>query len=170
MKFIERIKEVVGSELLLKDLMSIPSIGVNDEMISKEEEMLPRSLSNNHRLLLKTWNGIDLDRVRVYGIGETEEFIKPLGKEYEAWKEIVDEVAAKMGGKVVLFADDPAGFMYFELESGPIIQLDTDGGSMTKVAEDMSDFFLNYLFGERANEYSGDDWLQELIDAKIIPE
>ena len=54
--------------------------------------------------------------------------------------------------------------------SPELIQLDTDGGSMTKVAEDMSDFFLNYLFGERANEYSGDDWLQELIDAKIIPE
>ena len=168
MDFIERIKKVIESGLLLDELMTIPSSKAIDMIVDAEEKMLPRPLSTYHRAFLNVWNGADLDRVRVHGTGETEEFIKSLSREHQEWKEVIDEVVNKVDEKVVLFADDPAGFMYFELESGRIIQLDTDGGSITQVAEDMNDFFLNYLFGKRANEYAGDDWLQELKDAKII--
>jgi len=168
MGFIERIKEVIESGVLLEDLMTIPLAGATDMMIDEEENVLPRPLSKYHRAFLQSWNGADMDKIRVHGVGKTEEFIKPLSREHQEWDEIIDEVARKLENKVILFADDPAGFMYFELENGPIIQLDTDGGATEVIAENMSDFFLNYLFGKRANEYAGDDWLQELIDAKIV--
>ena len=150
-------------------MSDIPSKGATLAMITDEEDKLPRPLSTYHKNFLNTWNGANLDFIRVYGVHEVENtFLKELGAEHQEWQEIIDEVANKVEKKVILFADDISGFMYFELENGSILELDTDGGDTEIISKDMSDFFLNYLFGERANEYSGDDWLQELKDAKII--
>lgn len=164
MEFIEHIKKVIKSGILLESLMSIPTKGATKELINIEEKSMPRMLSQQHRLFLEIWNGADLDIIRVYGVGETEEFIKMLAREHKEWKDIIQE----LGDQVILFADDPAGFMYFETKDGSIIKLDTDGGKVEKISEDMNDFFLNYLFGRNAAEYAGEGWLQELKDANLI--
>ena len=165
MEFIERLKKVVDSGILSEGLSDISKQNATQNMIDKEEECLPRKLSHYHRKFLETWNGSNFDFIRVYGVGKTEnEFIKSLCNEHKEWEEIIEEVEKES----IFFADDISGFMYFELKDFTIVQLDTDGGGIEKVADDMNDFFLNFVFGKRAYEYAGDDWLQELVDAKII--
>ncbi len=102
----------------------------------------------------------------MYGVCGTEnEFIRELAKECGEWHE---EVISEIEGNPILFADDADGDMYLELEDGRIIQLDSEFTELDVVATDMSDFFLNYIFGERANEYLGDEWLEELKSYDII--
>ncbi len=163
-KFIERIEKIINSGILSKNLSDIPNNGATNTMIENEEKLLPRPLSKQHKAFLKRWNGANLDFMRVLGVHPVEsEFMEELAKEFLEWKNLFEE----MNNKVIYFANDVSGFMYFELEDGSIIQLDTDGGGMEKVAKDMNDFFLNYLFGERANEFM-EDWLNELKKFKIL--
>lgn len=165
MEFIDRLEKVIESGILNQGFPRISKNGATDEMIKNEEKKLSRPLSEQHKALLRRWNGSNFDFIRVLGTYPVKnDFLEELAKEYVEWKEIVDEV----GNKVIYFANDVSGFMYFELEDGSIIDLDNDGGGIDKVAEDMNDFFLNYLFGARADEYAGMEWLQELQDAGIV--
>jgi len=165
MEFINRIEKVIESGILEQGFPRIPKNGATNKMIENEEKKLSRPLSEQHKAFLKRWNGANLDFMRVLGTHPVEnEFMEELAKEYTEWKEIVDEV----GNKAIYFANDITGFMYFEREDGSIVSLDTDGGSIDKEAEDMNDFFLNYIFGERANEYADTEWLDELKEAGII--
>ena len=165
MDFIKRIERVVDSEILSKNMSDISLTGSTEEMLGDVESLLSRPLSEQHKIFLGRWNGANLDFIRIYGAYEVKNpFIRELGEEYREWKEIVDEISSS----AILFADDISGFMYFELEDGSIVQLDTDGGDVEEVAEDMSDFFLNYVFGKRAEEYAGKDWFDELREANII--
>jgi len=166
MDFIERIKNIINSGVLDDGFPRISSEGATDDMIEKEEKKLNRSLSNYHKQFLRRWNGANLDFIRVYGVHKTEnEFIKELAKEYEEW---IEEIISDIEGNPIFFADDASGTMYFELEDGRIVELDPEFTGLNVIAEDMQDFFLNYLFGERANEYMGDEWKQKLKDASII--
>lgn len=166
MDFIERIEKVIKSGILSKNLSDFASYGATDEMIVNEEKKLHRKLSNLHKHFLKRWNGSNLDYIRVYGVNQTEnEFIKELAEENQEW---YDEITSEIDGNPIMFADDAGGSMYFEFEDGTIGMLDSDGWELTIVASDMRDFFLNYLYGERANEFMGGDWVQELKDAKVI--
>ena len=163
-KFLGRIEQVIKSGILNEGFPRIPNSGATDKMIENEEKLLPRPLSEQHKVFLKKWNGANLDFMRVLGTNPVEsEFMEELAKEYLEWKNLFEE----MNDKVIYFANDVSGFMYFELEDGSIVQLDTDGGEMEKVAKDINDFFLNYLFGERANEFM-EDWLNELKKFKIL--
>ena len=165
MEFIDRIKKVLNSELLSKDLSDIPTNGASEAMIKKEEEKLPRKLSLQHKEFLKNWNGANLDFIRVFGVHPVEnDFLKELAKENKEWEDVVKEV----GENSIYFANDITGFMYFELEDGSIVYLDTDGGEIKKVADDINDFFLNYIFGKRADEYGDTEWLDELKEYEII--
>jgi len=165
MEFIERIEKVLKRDILSKNLSDIPKNGATDKMIEDEEKKLPRPLSEQHKAFLKRWNGANLDFIRVLGTHPVEnEFLEELAKENLEWKEIIKEI----GKNAIYFANDITGFMYFELEDGSIVKLDTDGGSIKKVAKDMNDFFLNYIFGNRAAEYGDTEWLDELKEAGII--
>ncbi len=166
MNFIERIESIINSGLLNDGFPRIPRKGATDKMIEEEEKKLNRPLSNHHKQLLKKWNGINLDFIRIYGVHKTEnEFIKELAIEYEEW---IEEIINEIEGNPIFFADDVGGFMYFELEDGRIVQLDPEFTGLYPIASDMRDFFLNYLFGERANEYLGDEWLEKLKIKNII--
>lgn len=166
MDFIKKIENVIRADLLSKNLSDIPLYGVTDEMIQEEEKKLNRPLSNYHKQFLKRWNGANLDFIRVYGVHRTEnEFIKELAIEYKEW---IEEIISDIEGNPIFFADDTAGFMYFELEDGKIVELDSEFSGLNIIADNMRDFFLNYLFGERANEYMGDEWKQQLKKKGII--
>jgi len=165
MEFIDRLEKVIGSGILNQGFPRISKNGATEAMIESEEKNLSRPLSEQHKALLRKWNGSNFDFIRVLGTHPVEnDFLKELAKEYIEWKEIVDEV----GDKAIYFANDITGFMYFELEDGTIVLLDTDGGGIRKKAEDMNDFFLNFLFGERADEYAGSEWLDELKEYGIV--
>jgi len=164
-EFIDRIRKVINSGILESGFPRIPSNGASEAMIKKEEEKLPRKLSLQHKEFLKNWNGANLDFIRVLGTHPVEsEFMEELAKENKEWEDVKKEV----GENSIYFANDITGFMYFELEDGSIVYLDTDGGEIKKVADDMNDFFLNYIFGKRADEYGDTEWLDELKEAGII--
>jgi hypothetical protein len=164
MDFIEKLEKVIESGILSDGLSDIPSKGATDIQISMAEENLGRKLSTQHKRLLERWNGANFDFIRVLGIAPLEsEFLEDLIKENKEWKEVVDEI----GDNALYFANDVSGFMYFELGDGSIVQLDTDGGTIEKVADDMEDFFNNYLFGERGEEYMS-GWLDELKEYGVI--
>lgn len=166
MDFIDRIESIINGGLLSDGFLRISLKGATDEMILKEEKKLNRPLSNYHKQFLKRWNGANLDFIRIYGVHKTEnEFINELAIEYEKW---IEEIISEIEGNPIFFADDPAGFMYFELEDGRIVELDPEFTGLNPIATDMRDFFLNYLFGERANEFIGDEWKQQLKDASIF--
>ncbi len=164
--FLERIEKVIESGLLSKGLSDISSYGATEDMIKEEEKKLNRLLSNYHKEFLKRWNGANLDFIRIYGVNKTEnEFIKELAKEYEEWTE---EIISDIEGNPIFFADDAAGFMYFELEDGRIVYLDPEFTGLYPVASDMRDFFLNYLFGERSDECSGEEWKEQLKEKGVF--
>lgn len=90
------------------------------------------------------FDGVDLDVIRLFSCAQLE--------------------SAESG---ILFAADPAGFSCCVQDSGEILVLDHDGGRSTTVAESMEAFIGSYLFGERAAEFGGSEWYQELVKAKI---
>jgi hypothetical protein len=164
--YIKRIEDVINSGVLLQGFPRIPDVGASDEMIKAEETKLNRSLSDYHKQFLKQWNGANLDFIRVYGVHKTEsEFIKELGTEYAEW---IDDVISEIEGNSILFADDAGGNMYFELEDGRIAYIDSEFSGLNVIAVDMRDFFLDFLFGDRADQYLGDAWKQELKQNGII--
>lgn len=164
--YLQRIERVINSGVLDQGFPRVPKSGADQMMVEAEEEKLNRPLSDYHKQFLKHWNGANLDFIRIYGVHETEnEFIKELAKEYKEW---VEDIISKIEGNPILFADDAGGNMYFELEDGRIAYIDSEFSGLNVIATDMRDFFLNFLFGERADQYLGADWKQELKQKGII--
>ena len=90
------------------------------------------------------WDGADLDVIRI---------VKP-----------ADLRKDEFG---VVFGSDPSGFVYRFNAAGEVLQEDTDGGDLEIVAKDFRDFIFGFVFGARAAEFAGEDWLDELRNAGI---
>ncbi len=154
------IEKAISSGVLLEDMTVIPKLGSSDSDIQREENLLPRPLSNNHVTLLKKWNGMNLDVIRLYGCGSVHEELKQLSSCQMG-------VLSELEGNVV-FGDDPAGFMYAEKDDGTILSVQTSSGEIKEVAQNMDDFFERLVFGKDAREFGGEDWEEELIDTAIL--
>jgi len=160
MNFLKKIKIVLHSNLLIKELTVIPRKGASLDEIEEEENFTIRPLSPQHRELLQTWNGIDLDVIRFYGCGEMEHTLKSLRDQ-----QIFLPGAIQKG---IIIGSDPSGFLYIEDEKGSISYFDVDGGEILKIAFSLDDFICNYLFGTRAKEFGGEEWEMELKEHNII--
>lgn len=168
MKFIDKIQKVIDNniDLLMPEFILVPSKGATDKMINDAEKQLSRRLSDQHKFLLKKWNGIELDYIKIFGVFKTESFnighIFELVDKNKEYKEFVDEV----GEQTILFADDASGFMYFENKNGSIFYYDPDYHKIKKIANDMDHFFDECVFGEKSEEYFG--WIEELKANNIL--
>lgn len=160
MRAVTVIEKAISSNVLLEDMTVIPRLGSNDSDIQREEFFLPRPLSNKHVALLKKWNGINLDVIRLYGCGNVHEELKSLSS-------CQTGVLSELEGNVV-FGDDPAGFMYAEKDDGTILSVQTSSGEIKEIAQNMDDFFERLIFGKDARKFAGKDWEEELVDAKIL--
>ncbi len=69
---------------------------------------------------------------------------------------------------VVLFGDDPSGFIYGENKYGEILSFDTQSGNVKLIAADMEEFFTELLFGPDAARFAGQEWLEELRAAGLL--
>ena len=138
--FLER---VLASNLLVADLVQAGECGATDDELAMAPP-LPAEL----RDLLAWRNGLDLEVVRLHGVGDA-----------------VSRVT-RWDSSAVEFASDPAGFVYLAREDGAIVSVDHDGGEQRVVAKSVDDFLRGYIFGPRAAQFGGDDWDRE-VRAKV---
>lgn len=150
---VQVITRALDSGVLAPDLSYVPAEGASAEMIAKEERALGRRLSPQHVAVLRRWNGLDLEVLRLYGCGDVPPRIRRLAE--NQWP---DEWPVEG----IIIGSDPAGFMYLEDSAGNILSLDHDGGEVKTLASGVDDFFGRLVFGEDAHLFAGDDWKEEL--------
>ena len=141
----ELLEHVLASDLLQSDLVRVAEQGATSEQL-KSAPQLPSQL----RELLLWRNGLDLDVVRLHGIGTVGRRVERVQFD---------------GTESVLFASDPAGFQYSFKEDGSVNCYDHDGGKVKVVAASVDDFLRGYVFGSRACEFGGDEWASEVAAA-----
>lgn len=153
MTAVTTIGRVLSSGLLDPDLSTIVGRGATEAEIRAAEDFLGRELSGGFRAVLGHWNGIDLDVLRLYGVGTTDPGIGNI--------ETCQLPAGTSRGSVVI-GSDPSGFVYLERVDGQILQLDTDGNAVKPVASDFDDFIDRLVFGVDAARFGGDAWADEI--------
>lgn len=160
MSAIERIQAVLDARVLVPQLMVVPTTGAMESEIDNEQLLLGRSFCADHVEILRRWNGIGLEVVRLFGCGDSAgqsgrisalQFISGYGVE----------------GAIAVGAD-PSGFIYIQLADQRLFSLDSDGGEVTQVAKDLDDFFERLVFGTDASSFAGEEWLADLRSAGII--
>lgn len=160
MKSIAVIERVLRSGVLLSEMLIVPCRGATSEELASEQELLGISLCSEHITLLRRWNGIGLDVLRLFGCGVHSSKVGRLSDLQ------VPSIQGRRGGLVI--GTDPAGFVYSQEASGSIWQLDTDSGARKQVAPSMDDWLGRVVFGEGASEFGGLEWVEELRKAHLL--
>src|SRR3984893_2190154 len=169
MAAVEVIEKVLGTlpaGPLMSSMVDVPARGARHEELAAEEKLLPRRLSGRHRDLLQRWNGINLDMIRVYGVGQTDPAIMRLSRSQL-------DISQDFPGWIV-FASSPAGFVYAEDSDGVIHSYDTQAmaspaGAAKVVASDIDDFFSRFVFGSDSDKFCEGDWKPLLLKAGVFP-
>jgi hypothetical protein len=144
---------VRAARLISPELSTIPAAGASAEGLRRLESKLKRPLSAQHRDLLLTWNGLDLDVIRIFGVPPVVQGINDLLE----WQELVPE-----GEGNIAFGGDPSGFLYFENRNGTILSWDHDGGGIEVRAPCINEFIDEVVFGARGESFMGEEWLNRL--------
>lgn len=160
MNAIATIRKVIDSGILESALVSIPSRGATEQEIADEQRLLRLDLCPDHLQILRQWNGVDLEVIRLFGCGEDA---SPPGRLSENQTPMAVE-----GVTAIIVGSDPAGFFYSQLADGRIVSIDTDGGENRFVAYGFDDFISRLVFGREADRFAGDEWLVELRRAGIV--
>jgi hypothetical protein len=160
MSAVDKIDRVLRANVLRKGLTYIPQRGATDIEIAAANKALQRPLSTRHTALLRRWNGLNLEVVRLYGATETPGEIRALAEAQLAM------LAATQ--RAIVFGDDPAGFVYAELTDGRIVLWDSDLGDIEVVAANMDEFFDRLVFGADADQFAGEGWRSRLEAAKVL--
>lgn len=160
MSSVSIIEKVINSEVLLEEMLVLPKIGNSNEGFIQEETSLVRNLSDSHKSILRKWNGFNLDVIRLYGCGVVHEELKRLSTCQTG------PLTEREG--VIVFGDDPVGFVYGEQVDGSILSEDTSTGDVKVIAKNMDDFFERLVFGVDAVEFGGIEWEDELKDAGVL--
>lgn len=142
-EFVER---VLASSLLTQELVRMSEHGASQA----ELDAAPR-LPIDLREVLAWRNGLDLDVIRLHGVGTQGLVLERT--DLPGWPD------------TVVFASDPAGFQYFLDPEGKVLCYDHDGGEIHEVAENVDDFIRGYIFGPRAREFAGEEWAREVDTA-----
>lgn len=144
---------VRAPRLISNHLSTVPETGASAEALRSVESKLQRPLSAQHRALLLTWNGLDLDVIRIFGVPPVTQGIKDLLE----WQELVPA-----GKGNIAFGDDPSGFLYFESLDGFVLAWDHDGGEIKVMASCINEFIDEVVFGARGDSFMGEEWLSRL--------
>lgn len=137
------IRRVLSSGLLTPQLVYVPSSGAQSSDLSQTK------LTDDLRELLEWRNGLDLDVIRVHGLGEVEPGITP---------------AVIHANGSLEFASDPSGFRYLLGGDGSVSSMDHDGGAIEKITDSVDSFFRMFVFGHRAVEFAGADWAHDVAE------
>jgi hypothetical protein len=156
----EKIAAVVKANLLSPGLTIVPDRGASEDEIREEEAKLGTTLRQDHLEILRRWNGIALEVIRLFGCGTAARTIGRLS-------DFQLKTVPKLVNGVVI-GSDASGFVYVQKRDGQLISYDTDGGEVEYLAESIDDFFERLVFGPEAASFAGAEWLQELRDSGIV--
>lgn len=160
MSTVDTIEIVLNTNLLMKDMIVIPSRGATEDEIRNEQLLLGRVICPDHGAILRRWNGIVLDVIRLFGCGDDTGEVRRLSA-----MQLNGEFDA---GKGLVVGSDAAGFVYFQRENCEVFSLDTDGGSFKKIADNLDELFEYFVFGPGAASFAGEEWLSELREFGIV--
>lgn len=153
MSAISIVEKVLSSELLNSNLILVPDSAVLSEEIEKEESLLNRTFSLQHKKFLQRWNGIDLEVIRLYCCGNQKERLRRLA----------DEQISSLNQSFLVIGSDSSGFVYLERNTDfQIFVFDTQSDEIKYLADNFDDLFEKVVFGEEAKEFLGEDWFNEL--------
>jgi hypothetical protein len=153
--FLEKqIPKLLSAEILISSLVVIPSSGAKIEDIDAEELKIGLSLSGSYRSFLQRWNGLNLDVIRFFGVGNVVHGIPRLSEK----QQIFDSA-----GNFIFIVNDPAGFALAENREGHIYSFDHDGGEIEMVCKNFDTFVIDYLFGKDSNKFMGEEWQGQVV-------
>lgn len=155
----EVIERVLKTNVLKKSLTYVSERGATIQELSELSKHLPRPLSNTHLSILKRWNGLNLEILRIYGAS-------PIPGELRGLSETQFPQLANLPDTIV-FGDDPSGFIFAEAKGGEVISYDVSSDEMEIIATSLDDFFTRLVFGKDAAKFAGDKWLSELRRAGL---
>lgn len=138
------IEKLVDSGVLGKGLTEISKAGATDIDLESVKERVGSKLDPELVAFLRSFDGANLDVVRVYPCRRLN-----------------------MAEHGLEFADDPAGFVYYVTGSGEVVCEDTDGGGVKTLAMSVTEFIHSYIFGARSREFAGEEWHEQLVRAGI---
>lgn len=161
MSAVDIISRVISAGVLSESLTYVPKGGASNDDIKFVESKLRRKISEQHRILLERWNGINLDVVRVYGATATKGELKGI-------LDVQEMLDHEAGERLTAFCESPAGMIYFEDADGSILMLDLDGDGVERVASGINDFFDRFVFGRDAAQFAGSEWFNELKEGGVL--
>ena len=159
MSSFERIKQLLESGALCAELTRVPERGASSGEIADVEERVKRPLSAPVRNVLSTWNGIDIEILRIHGCGNDPR-LRPI--------ETAQRYLPEAPEGTLVIGSDPAGFAYLEMQDGRILSYDSDGGEVKTLAADFDDFICRLVLGPDAAEFAGEDWASDLKQASFL--
>jgi hypothetical protein len=159
MSMIEIIEKAINSKVLIESLILIPKVGATLDEIKEEESLLGKPFSDYHKTLLRKWNGMDLDIIRIYCCGKPSNRIKRI------FEEQINQLNSQ---GFIVFGSDPSGFIYLENDKAEIFSFDTDGGELEFLAKNLDEFFTNLVFGVHSDKFLGEDWKNSLMNADFF--
>ena len=154
MRTIKKLQAVIKSGLLIDDLIVIPSRGATAKDIVEEEGLLQRTLSKQHRSLLKNWNGLALEVIRLFGCGPQAGEVGRLS-DFQVPQESAQT-------EMVTIGSDASGFAYLEYSDGRIYSLDTSNGNVRLLSDCFDSFICDFVFGSDGEHFAGPEWMEEL--------
>jgi hypothetical protein len=157
---VDKITRVLTTDLLSSELTVIPRRGATDLELAEEQIRLGKQLCSDHIAILRRWNGLDLELVRLFGCGSD---CRSPGRLADRQSGIPGSIT---GGIIV--ANDPAGFVYIQLSDRRLMCYDPDGGEVSKLSASLDEFIDQVVFGLGAASFAGEEWLGELQDAGIV--
>lgn len=160
MSAVRTIKRVLKAGILLRDLTILPGRGARDVEIRQEELLLGRPLCPDHAAVLREWNGIALDVIRLFGCGDLTGEVGRLA-DYQVSTDF------GVSGAIVV-GSDASGFAYVQAADGMVLSFDSLGGGTKALARDMDDFIDRLVFGPDAAAFAGEGWLDELRASGIV--
>lgn len=158
MTAVTTIEKVIQSGILNRNLSEIPKNGADFTQLAELEDSLPRAISKMHKQILGAWDGLNLEVIRIYGAGLS---VPSVGRLIESQRYAVTE-------DMIVFADDPAGFIYMEGGDGSVYSLDSKTSNLKRVAFNLDEFFGDKVFGKDAEEFMGDWWFGLLKDFNLV--
>ncbi|WP_428001387.1 hypothetical protein [Acidovorax sp.] len=158
MTAVRTIDKIIQSGILNRDLSEIPKNGADFTQLAELDNGLPRAISKMHKQILVAWDGLNLEIIRIYGAGLSVASVKRL---IESQRYAVTE-------DMIVFADDPAGFIFMEGGDGSVYSLDSKTSNFERIAFNLEEFFADKVFGKDAEEFMGDYWFGRLKDFNLV--
>ena len=139
--FVERL---LNARVLKPALVELPRKGATTSELAALRERIGPLIDPGLLEFYAQWNGADHDAIQVYGTTQLRK----------------DSFG-------LVFGSDASGFVYRFDGAGRVTREDGDGSGRVVVAKDFRDFMFGYVFGPRARDFAGDDWVQSLQGAGI---